>query len=475
MAGLLSGWARGISAQRSESGRGNFRTERRVGFCGHMWIIVDDFDDKGNKTGETSLHFSPEGYTMNPTKQDAYPNGFSFTVESTRNADLRLIDMWKYQMARQGDLPVNLPLLGPWSPINNCWTQSLSWAWYGIEPDEPVQPVKEWPSDCTIVPAPDWEEMKRRLDRAWQNARTLGEHFEVLRQFMEEDLRNAKERCLNLLSLRVVIPEIAIAGGTLVGTVLTADDQPVAATSIQVNSITGTVIDVVTDSTGRFTTSVPAQITPGRNEAGLLKLLVGGTVVGLVKEILTRPRGTIPSTPPSYVEPGTKIHVTGDYPKVAIETPTLGAATPGNATPTSPISLPTGQAIGHGGSPVITAVQLPKTLTAGPRVLVFTDRTGGVTRTETGIFTITRASIDQAQLRSGQQASYEFEFDFGPGPKRQVTLLLNTTGPIQSKESGRRHTLAVDETGRARFAGKVQALAGTPAGAPFSITPLIQR
>lgn len=167
----------------------NFRTSRRIAFCGHMWIIVDTYNDSGTKTGELSLHFSPSGYEINPTRQDIYPKGFAFSVESTRDADLRLIEMWRYQIANQGDL-VDLPVMGPWSPFNNCWTQSLWWAQYGIEPNEPVRQPEGFPADCEITPEPDWDEKTRRLGLAWDNAQTVGEHFDVLKQGVSEAFRS---------------------------------------------------------------------------------------------------------------------------------------------------------------------------------------------------------------------------------------------------------------------------------------------
>jgi hypothetical protein len=167
----------------------NFSTQRRVAFCGHMWIIVDTYDDEGKKTGELSLHFSPSGYEINPTRQDLYPSGFAFGVESTREADLRLIEMWRYQIANKSDL-LDLPVMGPWSPGNNCWTQTLWWARYGIEPNEPVREPVDWPSDCEITPDPDWAEKQRRLGLAWDNAETVGEHLGVVGQTFTEAFRS---------------------------------------------------------------------------------------------------------------------------------------------------------------------------------------------------------------------------------------------------------------------------------------------
>ena len=176
-------------AQASETK--NFSTRRRVAFCGHMWIIIDTYNDAGTKTGELSLHFSPSGYEINPTRQDFYPKGFAFAVESTREADLRLLEMWRYQIANEGDL-LQLPGMGPWTPFNNCWTQSLWWASYGIEPNEPVKVEKpeEWPSECEITPDPDWAEKQRRLGLAWDDAETVGEHVGVVGQTISEAFRS---------------------------------------------------------------------------------------------------------------------------------------------------------------------------------------------------------------------------------------------------------------------------------------------
>lgn len=173
----------------------NFSTKRRVAFCGHMWIIIDDYDAQGKKIGELSLHFSPDGFTVNPTNQDLYPKGFGFAVESTRAADLRLLEMWRYQAANKGDFPVDLPLIGPWSPANNCITQSMMWAWYGIEANEPVRKPTEWPIDCEITPEPDWAEKKRRLGLAWDNADTVSGHVDVLQMTVKQAFWSAMDAC----------------------------------------------------------------------------------------------------------------------------------------------------------------------------------------------------------------------------------------------------------------------------------------
>ncbi|PON18907.1 hypothetical protein C2W62_05600 [Candidatus Entotheonella serta] len=110
----------------------DFETYRRFAFCGHGWIIVNDYDNRGNIIGEISLHFSPKGFTMNPTSQDTYPNDLCIRYKSTRQADLRLIEMWKYQIRNAARMPVNLPLLGPWNFGYNCLTVSYQFATYGI-------------------------------------------------------------------------------------------------------------------------------------------------------------------------------------------------------------------------------------------------------------------------------------------------------------------------------------------------------
>jgi hypothetical protein len=206
---LLISFGRGVELAPAQPDQetDNFKTQRRVALCGHTWIIVDDYDDQGNKIGEISLHFSPEGFTMNPTDQDIYPNEFSFYVESTRNADKRLIEMWKYQEEHGGDMPVDLPGFGPWSPGYNCVCVTTQFAKYGIEPGEPVKrPEDTMLVDIDVRAAPDWtpagqRETARRLNLAWENAKTVGEHIDVLGMFGESIVRDAKDKCLYLLGL----------------------------------------------------------------------------------------------------------------------------------------------------------------------------------------------------------------------------------------------------------------------------------
>ena len=76
-------------------------------------------------------------------------------------------------------------------------------------------------------------------------------------------------------------------------------------------------------------------------------------------------------------------------------------------------------------------------------------------------------------MASGQNARFEYVFDFGPGPEREVLLTINTGGAIKYKKSGQTQRLQVDSDGRATFMDTVTVTKGTPAGAPFSIDVVI--
>lgn len=308
--------------------------------------------------------------------------------------------------------------------------------------------------------------------------------------------------------LRLVTTDYAFAGGTITGMVTTTEGEPVSGATVQVaqgSTIGGTVtsVEVESDAEGRFETAVSSA---SANRAdGSLKValagLGGAVTTRIVSNLVDAPVGT---EPPELIEAGSKIHVAGDYPAVALESPEgepLMESPEGKpvtespqgepavdapegapvveppegriAAGTGPASLSVAQAFGPGGEPVITAFQLPVTLRPGRRLLLLKDPEGQVKSYETGIYRL-KGSIERERLSRGQNANYQFDGDLGPGPHRVVYMKITTTGPITTKAEGKLHKIKVGEDGKFQFKSKVKALQGNPAGVPFNIKATLE-
>jgi hypothetical protein len=300
---------------------------------------------------------------------------------------------------------------------------------------------------------------------------------------------------------RVFTPDVAFPGGTIVGRVVSPTGQPVTNATVKVTSITGRVVDTRTDEKGTFTAPVPQDVPPQQAEGSseILRVAVGAAE-GVVTRLLQPGTGAqeIPREPPRYLQPESKIHVRGEYPEVALEDPDVlerggeptedvgrvGEVEPEeyvqpDATPaeilaeTGRVGLPTAYAVGPGGQPVVTAFEVPRGIEPGAHVLALEDTAGRVHRSEAGIYTV-QAGIDQETLGTGEKAQFFFDFDFGPGPQRTVSLEVTAGGAIAYEGSGMPQELEIDESGHARFTDTAQALQGTPLGAPFTINATIQ-
>lgn len=153
-------------------------TDRRVVFGGHAWLIVDTYDQQGRKSGQLSLHFSPSGWTTNLPRQDAYPTDLQYTIPSSREADEKLVALWRY-MNRKPDAAF-------WSPGYNCISATMQFRDYGIgsTPDVPYHPSQgplAGPDDSAAGRA----EMDRRYGLAWQGASGFSESFDVWKDYQK--------------------------------------------------------------------------------------------------------------------------------------------------------------------------------------------------------------------------------------------------------------------------------------------------
>jgi RHS repeat-associated protein len=83
--------------------RDPFGLDRRVVIAGHVWIIVDVYDECGSKIGERSLHFGPDFHSNDPS-EDILPDWLSFNIPSTPEEDQALLDLWK-DMEQEQPIP----------------------------------------------------------------------------------------------------------------------------------------------------------------------------------------------------------------------------------------------------------------------------------------------------------------------------------------------------------------------------------
>ena len=89
---------------------------------------------------------------------------------------------------------------------------------------------------------------------------------------------------------------------------------------------------------------------------------------------------------------------------------------------------------------------------------------------ESQAYTFVEAWLERDKLMSGETAQFGYQLDFGDGPG-QVVMNIAVTGAVAYAKAGQPQILQLDEEGRAIFTDTINALEGTPAGAPFAIIP----
>ncbi len=90
----------------------------------HMYICVDTCDASGAVNGQACLHFSPEGYTIEPAPM--WPSFQMGHRNSSCACDKLVIDLWGFlERERKKERVRN------WGPVNNCWLPSLAYLDYG--------------------------------------------------------------------------------------------------------------------------------------------------------------------------------------------------------------------------------------------------------------------------------------------------------------------------------------------------------
>ena len=233
---------------------------------------------------------------------------------------------------------------------------------------------------------------------------------------------------------RIVAPQRAFAGGQLVGTVVDNQGAPVAQVPVRVSStLSGAVFEAESGDDGTFTAEVPEMEDDDDEES----IDIG--IVGLATALSVGLISSLPDdahlAPPSYTEMDREIEIVGDWPEIVFE-PGTAAAPMGE-----PIELPIGRTISPNGRDALTTYYASPTLPIGTGRLAFTDPDGETWRTETHVYDVVSASLDQEELSSGQETEFVYEFDFGEGEEREVPITIDIEGPIRYEMNGVQQSL----------------------------------
>ena len=164
----------------------------------------------------------------------------------------------------------------------------------------------------------------------------------------------------------------------------------------------------------------------------------------------------------AMLQPGQPVAVAGRYDSIRLR------GFPDNGAPGT--SLPLGEGTLRDGTDV-TRFFVPKTTPPGPIRLDFAPANGDPFTRQAHVYAYLKSWIDQEKLHSFQRAQFGFNLDFGRGPGT-VSMVINTTGPIRYAKAGQVQTLRIDRKGKAQLTDCIQALKGSPVGAPFSIIPV---
>ncbi|HEX6322545.1 MAG TPA: hypothetical protein VFZ36_02375 [Vicinamibacterales bacterium] len=256
---------------------------------------------------------------------------------------------------------------------------------------------------------------------------------------------------------RITATPMAFPGGTLVGAVYDSEGEPREDERISVTEPGGRRREVRTGAGGQFSLEVP-------KAAGTLALAMrdsAGQPV-MIRTVAAVP-SSLPASIPEFVALGSDTTVAMPYRAVAAVTAN-GLA----------VELPKATALTADGRSGITSFRLPESLGAGPVRIRTTGMDGQETTTDTASYAYVRSWIDQNELRSGQNAAFGFEVDFGTGPMNVVAVIV-TEGPIVYDRAGQPQVLEVNAEGRTVLTGHVRAVKGSPTGIPFSITATFSR
>lgn len=252
---------------------------------------------------------------------------------------------------------------------------------------------------------------------------------------------------------RLVLPPAALAGGVLSGVVLDADEKPRENTQVALEMPGGNIAEVNTDSSGGFIAEIPA----AGGQVGLV--LFDGTAPGVALEVLDGVPSGFPATPESYIQSGGALVLGEPYRAVSI-------GQPGGV----PEEVPVGTAIGADGESGMTSLTVPAWVQPGPVEIGLLGVDGEQVMIESQAYSFVEAWLERDKLMSGETAQFGYQLDFGDGPG-QVMMTIAVTGAVTYAKAGQPQILQLDEEGRVTFTDTINALEGTPAGAPFAIIP----
>jgi hypothetical protein len=265
----------------------------------------------------------------------------------------------------------------------------------------------------------------------------------------------AREATPRQASTRIVTTPVALSGGMLHGAVFDEDGQPKEDQRIAVTSPGGARSEVRTGPAGHFALAVPSA-------TGAMSVGLPGAKPSEVNVV-----GSVPSTTaralPQFVELGRTVTVATPYRTVSLRT-AKGLE----------IELPSSTAVGPGRVGGITSFEIPFLAGTGPMTLRAVGMDGQETVVEAVSYGYLNAWLERDKLRSGQDAEFGFELDFGTGPMT-LTGVITTTGPIVYGRVGQPQVIQVDAQGKARLTGSIRALQGSPAGIPFTIEAVFTR
>lgn len=252
---------------------------------------------------------------------------------------------------------------------------------------------------------------------------------------------------------RLVMPPAALAGGMLSGVVVDGQEEPREDTQVAVDLPDGNIAEATTGPTGAFAIAVPETI--GR--VGVL--LFDGSAESVALDVMEAVPAGLPATPGEFVQAGGPVVLGEPYRAISI----------GHAEEI-PSEVPVGTAIGADGESGMTAFTMPAWVQPGPVEFSLVTAGGEQLVAESQAYTFVEAWLERDKLMSGETAQFGYQLDFGDGPG-QVVMTISVTGAVAYAKAGRPQVLQLDEAGQVTFTDTINALEGTPAGAPFAIIP----
>jgi hypothetical protein len=233
------------------------------------------------------------------------------------------------------------------------------------------------------------------------------------------------------------------------------DGQPVKNVNL---TITGTVESKAkTDEKGYFTVPVSGAV------GSVVKVAGAGIATAAVVRIVETVGQAASSAPPAFVQPGLHVHLTGSYKRVHFQQNEKVVETPA-ATATGPKP-----------EQAVTTFETPQEAQTGEATWKTESPDGASKEYKSNVFRIVKKLIDDQSLRSGQNAKFVYEFDFGQTMAgREVEIGWTITGAVALLDAAPKR-MRIRPDGHASAGGQVKARAVAPGTSePFTITPAIK-